>query len=821
MHVRLSFEPALEIITLYQHCWQRSGPAGPANQTAGTSLEEKRERVWERLQQVLHRVPWRSLVVVWGDFNTECRPDGPFTGPGMLKADRPVPQTDYSRLAGILHRFGLTTLNSWSRRGSCATFLSTTKGKTHATQIDFVLTRQHHSTPKSRLARPLWRLPFVPTAGMRHLPIEAWLPTPSKKHVPRGQRTPCPSHQLIHQALSQSSALCAQLRDVVSQSLSSGQLQSEAEPTEAINSALLRGWAQVSGTIERNETADAPAPAPTTQLIRDLWQARSSMRQLRRGAISSLFTGWRQALCIQKLQKELHRRCRHNKRDKVEAQLKLAESSKGPAGIYQVVKRLAPKSRRLRVQLRDGEGEGALMSPHSELKAITDYFRGIYGPDPHMRPPSGPMSRFSLDEVLAALHKLQPRKALPPQSAPAALWRVCATEVAPGIHSALETSLQCEAPCLPTRWHDRTVCLIPKVSEVKMPKQLRPICLLTPGSKILATMLADRLRDRIALYMQAIPQFAYLPQRSAHDALLRVCSHLNLVRELASHEPFTACKKHAGAKTQSLRGGVALSLDIHKAFDALPRSYLHQSLQRARIPEADINLILHIHDAARMVYQVGDEQACVNLNQGIRQGCSLSPLLWAVSTASLYLDLVKNLQQASLPIGEPTMYADDIFSAWALRRLSDLAPAIRAMGILIETLESAGLSLNLEKTAAFMCLRGGAAQSQLAKVCRKDSDGNRVLQIRVFQRRIRVKVKATHLYLGAQISYQHFELSLQHRMQVASGTFWRLHSILRSRALTLRTKIRLWRTCVFSALRYSLVSVGQPSQGRALITTKW
>ena len=818
MHVRLSFEPALEIITLYQHCWQRSGPAGPANQNAGASLEEKRERVWERLQQVLHRVPWRSLVVVWGDFNTECRPDDPFIGPGVLKADKPVPQTDYCRLEGILHRFGLTTLNSWSRRGSCATFLSTTKGKTHATQIDFVLTRQHHSTPRSRLARPLWRLPFVPTSGMRHLPIEAWLPTPSKKHVPRGQRTPRPSHQLIHQALSQSPALCAQLRAAVSQTLSSGQLQPEDEPTEVINSALLRGWAQVSGRIERCETVDAPAPAPTTQLIRDLWQARSSLRQLRRGAISSLFTGWRQALRIQRLQKELHRRCKHNKRDRVEAQLQLAEASKGPAGIYQVVKRLAPKSRRLRVQIRDGES--ALMSQDGELKAITDYFRGIYGPDSHMHPPSGPMSRFSPDEVLAALHKLQPRKALPPQSAPAALWRVCAAEVAPGIHRALEASLQREAPCLPASWHDITVCLIPKVSEVRMPKQLRPICLLPPGSKILATMLADKLRERIALYMQAIPQFAYLPQRSANDALLRVCSHLNLVRDLASHANPSLHAKHAGAKTQSLRGGVALSLDINKAFDALPRRYLHQSLQRARIPEADINLILHIHDAARMVYQVGDKQACVNLNQGIRQGCSLSPLLWAVSTASLYLDLVKNLQQASLPIGEPTMYADDIFSAWALRRLSDLAPAVRAMGILIETLEQAGLSLSLEKTAALMCLRGGAAQSQLAKVCRKDSDGNRVLQIRVFQRRIRVKVKTTHLYLGAQISYQHYELSnLQHRMQVAWGTFWRLHSILRSRALTLRTKIRLWRTCVFSALRYSLVSVGQPSQGRALITT--
>ena len=565
-------------------------------------------------------------------------------------------------------------------------------------------------------------------------------------------------------------------------------------------------------------THATPAPAPTTQLIRELWQARTNLRRLRRGAMASLFTGWRQVLRVQRLQGELRRRCRTNKRDKVDAQLQIAESSKGPAEIYQVVKRLAPKSRRLRIQLRDEAG--ALLSQEGELKAIVDYFRGIYGPDPANISPIGPMSSFSLEEVVAALRKLQPRKALPPQSAPAVLWKVCAAEVAPCIHAALEASLRQESPKLPHRWHDVTVCLIPKIPEVRLPRQLRPICLLTPGSKIVATMLADKLRGSIAAYMRCIPQFAYLPQRSANHALLRVCSHLHQARDLAFNATPSVHAKHEGAKTRSLRGGIALSLDVNKAFDALPRSYLHQALRRARIPDADINLIMHIHDAARMVYQVGDHQACVNLNQGVRQGCSLSPLLWAVATASLYLDLVCNLQQAQVPLGEPTLYGDDVFAAWTIRKLADLPCAIRAMGILIETLERAGLSLSLDKTVALMCLRGGAAQSQIAKVCRKDNDGNKVLQLRVFQRRIRVQVKSTHVYLGACIGYHNFELSnLQHRMKIAWGTFWRLHSILRSRALRLHTKIRLWKTCVFSALRYSLVSVGQPAQGRALVTT--
>ena len=246
LHVKLAFEPALEIITIYQHCWTRSSPSQTKDQEAGDTLDAKRERIWEKLQQVLNRVPWRSVMVLWGDFNTECRPMPPHVGPGILRASSPIPQTDHTRLDGLMERFGLTVLNSWSRRGHCATFLGTAKGKTHSTQIDFILTRQHHATPRSRLARPLWRIPFVPAAGVRHLPIEAWLPRPGKRHVPRGARPHRPSHYIMHQTLSQNPDLCSQLRETVHQILCTREPQCTEDLAEVVNAALPRAGAKLA-----------------------------------------------------------------------------------------------------------------------------------------------------------------------------------------------------------------------------------------------------------------------------------------------------------------------------------------------------------------------------------------------------------------------------------------------------------------------------------------------------------------------------------------------------------------------------------------------
>ena len=60
-------------------------------------------------------------------------------------------------------------------------------------------------------------------------------------------------------------------------------------------------------------------------------------------------------------------------------------------------------------------------------------------------------------------------------------------------------------------------------------------------------------------------------------------------------------------------------------------------------------------------------------------------------------------------------------------------------------------------------------------------------------------------------------LNLRHRLSIAWGAFWRLYHMLRSRALPLTTKLRLWNLCVFSIARYSLCQVGMPTTGPLIL----
>ena len=157
--------------------------------------------------------------------------------------------------------------------------------------------------------------------------------------------------------------------------------------------------------------------------------------------------------------------------------------------------------------------------------------------------------------------------------------------------SALEgyCSSHCAAPvagheladrqALHPRWHEVQVCTLPKVHTVKLPKQVRPISILHPCNKVMASLLAARVLPKVAAFLESVPQWAYLPGRSTADALEAVCSHLQAVRLLVQSKSTTLVQRHRGAQPTKLAGGVSISLDIHKAFDSLSHALLAEAMR--------------------------------------------------------------------------------------------------------------------------------------------------------------------------------------------------------------------------------------------------
>ena len=59
--------------------------------------------------------------------------------------------------------------------------------------------------------------------------------------------------------------------------------------------------------------------------------------------------------------------------------------------------------------------------------------------------------------------------------------------------------------------------------------------------------------------------------------------------------------------------------------------------------------------------------------------------------------------------------------------------------------------------------------------------------------------------------------NLQHRIQLCWQAYWRLSKVLRNRALSQASKVRIWQSCVYPVLTHSIAVTGVLPHSRALI----
>ena len=141
------------------------------------------------------------------------------------------------------------------------------------------------------------------------------------------------------------------------------------------------------------------------------------------------------------------------------------------------------------------------------------------------------MPSIPADTLAKHIASIKPRKAVPDGSAPAAAWKLCASEV-PG---SISDFLQAHSPSkpLPGGIVDADLCLIPKPGKPSdKPQNLRPLGILRPDAKGIAGAAREMLTPATQEYMRDVPQFAYLPGRGLADAHSRLVRHLREVRQL-------------------------------------------------------------------------------------------------------------------------------------------------------------------------------------------------------------------------------------------------------------------------------------------------
>ena len=318
-----------------------------------------------------------------------------------------------------------------------------------------------------------------------------------------------------------------------------------------------------------------------------------------------------------------------------------------------------------------------------------------------------------------------------------------------------------------------------------------------------------RLKPVAMGYLRRIPQFAYVEGRSLQQAVERTIAHCAVVRALLAQQSNSLFAKRQGRVLRGIVGGIQLSLDITKAYDCVERGDLKLALQEAGNPSDLASAILAIHHQAQLRVRHGDEQADLPLRKGLRQGCSLSPLLWAVFSGWVMGRL--EAADSAAHSGLATAFADDLHYSWVIKSGADLEAAYNRIMAILTHLKAHKLQVSVDKTVLIVELRGPKAQDILRKYVVEKAQGPH-MRFRIHGEHIDVKIVQQHVYLGICLSYRKFEQeTVRRRVQLAKSQFSRLRSILKCQAVPLPLRLRLWKACVPPCLLHGLDCTGIPA----------
>ena len=196
------------------------------------------------------------------------------------------------------------------------------------------------------------------------------------------------------------------------------------------------------------------------------------------------------------------------------------------------------------------------------------------------------------------------------------------------------------------------------------------------------------------------------------------------------------------------------------------------------------------------------------MRRGVRQGCTIAPLLFAVFS-SYYYHLLCQRVLASWASRFVTLFADDSHLAWRIQSISDLQFMNRCVVQAFKLFQELGMVVNPEKSAIIVGLRGHAGRQWIRKRQRR-SQGRAVLDLGSPGAPLLIPKVSEMTYLGVVVSYGSFEKqTLAHRLKVAAMSRQRLQKILHSsHALSLRCRTSLYLTCVRAPAMYGLYAVG-------------
>ena len=221
--------------------------------------------------------------------------------------------------------------------------------------------------------------------------------------------------------------------------------------------------------------------------------------------------------------------------------------------------------------------------------------------------------------------------------------------------------------------------------EVRRPGQHRPITLLNADYKLLAAILTARL-NRVTGRLVHKNQTGFVRGRYIGDNVILLRDYLEWCRERKMDRGVVFC-------------------DFAKAYDRVRWEWLWRVLDHVGLGEGFSGIVKACYGGAKVVLALdGMTLGDITPTRGVRQGCPMSPLLFALTVEALHsclrvgpgvrgVELPRDLTGRRPPPLRASMFADDLTLFPA-----DERDARRMLGVVKEFGVASGSKLNLDKT---------------------------------------------------------------------------------------------------------------------------
>ena len=276
---------------------------------------------------------------------------------------------------------------------------------------------------------------------------------------------------------------------------------------------------------------------------------------------------------------------------------------------------------------------------------------------------------ISINEVEKAINRLNNLSAPGLDGLTAPFYKMFKKEIAPTLCEMFnESILQGK---LPLGLNLAVIKLLPKIDRPITVGDFRPISLINTDAKILAHILAERMKVTLSQLITG-NQHAYLTGRQINVAIRRIN---DVVGKRLSN------------------GKCLMNIDFAKAFDTIDRCYIFKLLEKLRLSAFTLNAVRTLYDNTTAVIEInGYLSQSFRIHRGVRQGCPLSALLFNLALDPLIQkinSLSHNLFHSHTKV---IAYADDM----------TCCPTTDGVPLLINLLANFGeatqLKINLKKT---------------------------------------------------------------------------------------------------------------------------